>query len=133
VGEKLRKTLIRVLLVVGTTVSIIGYNFTRNPIFVPLPFLSGIALAVLILRAPTITPEEVKDRIRVRRNGLIQLVISFLMLAVFIIVASVRHWGASCVTGFSIMEATIGLLAVMAFITYRRAHIRVRSMHERGD
>lgn len=125
-GERIRKAAIRVLLITGTTVAIVGYNLTRSPFFVPLPFLVGVVLAILVVRAPECTPEEVAERKRVRRNGFIQLVISCVILTVMVVVASVRHWGVADVTGFLMMEGTLGLLAILALGAYRRSHRRVR-------
>lgn len=131
--ERARQIAIRVLLVTGTTISILAYNFIRSPVFVPLPFICGVALIVLVMRAPRDTPEEMAERALMRRRGFIQLVISCMLLLVMIIVASVRHWGKADVLGFAIMEATMGILALLAYVAYRRMRVRSEPIEVEDD
>lgn len=131
--EEVRQAIIRIVLITGTTVSIFGYNLTDNPAFIPVPFIAGVILTVLILTAPTCTPEQIEARKKGRRNGFIQLVVSCVMLAVFICVAAIRHWGRDQVVGFMIMEGTLAVLAVLAYFTYKRVHLKLEQPSEDCD
>ncbi|MHB8895496.1 MAG: hypothetical protein ACYC99_10020 [Candidatus Geothermincolia bacterium] len=128
--ERLRKLAIKVLLVLGTTLSIMGFNYTHSYLFVPLPFIIGLFLAALVISAPTATREEIEARKKRRRNGFIQLVISCVMLSVFISIASVRHWGKTAVVGLTIMEGTLVLLAALALWAYHRTHLKLDQKEE---
>jgi hypothetical protein len=122
-----RKVLTRLVLLLGTTVSILCYNYTRLPIFVALPFMCGVAMIVLIRRTPIRTAEELRVGRRARRNALAQLSISCTVLLVLIIVSWSRHWGVAAVAGFIIMELTLISLALMAYLFYRRGGVKIRA------
>jgi F0F1-type ATP synthase assembly protein I len=132
VGLETRKMAARIVLLLGTTVSVLCYNFTRFPFFVALPFLCGVVLVALVRGTPMRTPQELKEGKRARRAGLVQLVISCVILAVLITVSWARHWGTADVGGFIIMEATLLFLALMAFVFYKKGRLRDFSQGEAG-
>jgi cobalamin synthase len=131
--ESVRVVLIRLMLILATLVSVMGYNFTRNLLFIPLSLLAGIVLVILVRRAPVHDPEAMYTRARARRNGFFQLVVSCAMLAGFLVVSSVRHWGRRDVIGFWIMLSQLVVLAVLAYIWYRRHDAAERRAAEEGD
>lgn len=118
--EKARHAVIRVLLVLATTASIMGFNFTGWPFFVALPFLAGVVMGVLIRTAPDVDDQGVFNRTKIRKSSLRQLIVSCFILNGFIIVASVRNWGTADVIGFAVMEAQLIILALLAYALYRR-------------
>jgi len=131
--EKTRRLVARVLLVTATFVAVMGYNFTRNPAFVALPFLAGIALFVVVRKRPMEVPACEEGKIRKwRRQGTAQLLVSGLMITGFIVYRSVEgDWGMAL--GFALMLATLAPLAVLAYLFYTRAPLeRPEKKHTGG-
>lgn len=131
--ENARRLLVSILLVLGTFVSVMGYNFTGLLIFVPIPFLAGVGLVVLIVKSPAGTTEEVKLRDRQRRRAIIQFFASCAILAVLIVVSAARNWGADKVTSYAIMEVTLGILACLTLLSRRRPGRLIRRAQEERD
>jgi hypothetical protein len=118
--DSIRQLCIRALILVATTIAVMGFTWTEQYAFVLLPFFAGVALAVLVAKAPAIEESSLSQRRAVRRRGLFQLMVSSAVLFVFIIVSAAEGWGWERITGYSIMLATMLLLAGLGYLSYRR-------------
>lgn len=111
------------LLVAATFAAVMGFNFTGNPVFVALPFVAGLALVFVVRMRPTEVGEQDGPSIRKkRRQGMVQVIISCLMISGFIVYRCIKEdWGEAL--GFSIMLIALATLAVLAYVFYKRAPI----------
>ncbi len=132
-SEKLRLALVKVLLVCATFAAVMGYNFTRNPVFIALPFVAGVILFILVRRRLTAgVGGHADERARRRRQGMVQILISCLMVTGFIVYSSIEaQWNR--VTGFGIMLSTLVVLEVLACLLYRYGPMRDTEAERRAE
>lgn len=109
----------RLLLVVATLVSVMGYNFTHFPGFVALPFLAGMVMAGLAISARK-RDRDMAKVVRNRRAAAFQLVVSCCMVTGFLVYAILESETTDAI-GFGIMLGTLLLLASLAVLIYFRA------------
>ncbi|MFH1150928.1 MAG: hypothetical protein V1748_10695 [Actinomycetota bacterium] len=117
--EEVHVVVMRLLLVVATFGSVMGFNFTQFSGFVILPFLAGVVMAGLAISARK-RDRDMAKVVRNRRAAAFQLVVSCLMVTGFLIYAIVESETVKII-GFSIMLGTLLLLASLAVLIYFRA------------
>jgi hypothetical protein len=99
-----------------------AFTWTESYVFVPLPAVAGIFLGVLVVRAPEVDEEGIHERRQARRRSVIQLLVSCGVLLIFVIVSAVLGWGRGRLIGYSIMLATLLVLAGLGYRIYRYTH-----------
>lgn len=117
-NERLRVAVMRIILLSGTLVAVMGYNFTGHPAFVALPLLAGLLLLIGILRRPPAdTVGVAAARLARRRLAMVQITVCCLTITGFLVYNSFKgEWAR--VAGLGLMLGSLALLEVVAAMLY---------------
>lgn len=118
---KPRRVAIRLLLLLATLISIMGFTMTNNFAFVGIPFVVGTIIVMVVLRwRKTIKPEEAYSLRVDRMLAVLQLAVASIMATLFLFYA-IENKSTEVVIGYVVILVPLLGLSVLSVLHFAHA------------